>query len=311
MAQIWQRFCKNLEKAVKRKPRLETFDLKSGSAISVQFPNSPLKLEMIVPDGVDCVVAETMVPAQEDITLQVLGEVGRLGVELGTGSIIIDDDRVSDAVWEKSEYQKQYYLPLHSGTLSEPDMDGLVNSGVLEDFRARMQGLLGVPVELEYYMDERPYVLSIDYHGPSEDGGKPPFHFYIHFYELTGAVYVEKVEIPEEQRGQGYGSEMVEYLKWFSRRFGLAYAYLEAKTTAEAFWESHGFQYLYRLNLRRQRRRERAIRRRPGWERSWVGDYRLQEPYWMYKNHPQDDIDFVGSLLTKERKWEKLASIGV
>ncbi|NLV90869.1 MAG: GNAT family N-acetyltransferase [Firmicutes bacterium] len=295
---VWQRFRRQLQRIVDEEPKLDAVDRGSSTVVKVEFEKTALKLEMIVPEETECLVAEAVVPAQREIGLGVLAAVSQLGEQLDQGSVVIEEEGIPSRIWKDSQYVRQYYYCLEENRQrAKADIDGLIISGVLGALRAKLQHRLQSPVEMEFSMDERPYILSVDLHTPlSAEEKTPAFHLYCHLHELTGALYVEKVEIPKEQRGSGIGSELVDYVKWFSQRYGISYLYLEAKNTAEGFWDKQGFTYVYRHNLLRAKRRERAMRRPPGWERSWVGDYRLQREFWLYKNHPQDDLDFVGAL---------------
>lgn len=198
-------------------------------------------------------------------------------------------------------FLRQYYFRLRSQrTLSFEDV---LEGDVLSHWQSEFGRLIDLPVRFQYTLSHRPYIHSVAYYTDEKDkDGEPLFHYYLHFHEITRSIYVEKIVVPANLRGQGVGSYVVAELKRMGREHGFRRIYLEAKREAERFWESKGFTCVYRCNLRKQKRRERMLRKEPGWHRvTRVEGRRLQQPAWKFVNHPQDDIDLSLALSPDER----------
>lgn len=230
---------------------------------------------------------------QVDCDKNTLGPIARacssFGSELECGSILLEP-QVNVKVMEQNGYEKQYIFPLSLQAASRVYCERLQKKG--HECRSFLELTLARDITYHLSHDERPHILSLDWKGEN-------FSLYLHVHSVTQAAYLEELVVPKSLRYQGIGTTVVNYLKDMLLGINCRYLYLSAKKRAEGFWESQGFSYLLRANLRNERRRKKALRRVPGWDRAYFEGERLPEPTWAYRNHPQDDLDLFLAI----RNW--------
>ncbi len=212
------------------------------------------------------------------------------GHELDCASIWFSHDHNS-AILGDNGYAKQFIFRLVTTTPAK------INYFLLESqaqaFGTFLQNTLNCQVEFNCPIDERPYIYSLDWHAKM-NGMK--FSCYLHLHSLSQAAYLEELVIPPKIRRLGIGTLIVNHLKHLVATLNCRYLYLSAKKHAERFWLKQGFTYVFRANLRNERRRIAALRRQPGWDRMCVEGEVMSQPTWFYRNHPQDDLDLYRML---------------
>ncbi len=212
------------------------------------------------------------------------------GDELECGSVLFSSDH-NGALMENNGYDKQFIYSLDHNVDQPIDYPAL-NQGSVE-LCAFFENLLGINVQLRCPIDERPYIYSIDWEG---NVGSSKFSCYLHIHSLTQTAYLEELVLPKQFRRRGIGSMIANRLKRLVWENNCRYLYLSAKRHAEKFWIKQDFIYIFRSNLRNQRRRTRALKRQPGWDRVWVDGEPMLKPISYYRNHPQDDLDLFKAL---------------
>ena len=208
----------------------------------------------------------------------------KAGYICGFGSVFAPSAQKAPTAWEKTDFRRQYIKFLRNARPRKDQVDNLTQDKK-DNLCEKMEHYIGYPVQCKVSLDERPYIISIDFKSEGL------FKCYLHFHELTKAVYIEEIELKKEMRGNGIGSAVVPIIIKIADDLGFKYIYLLAKEKAEIFWQKQGFNYVYRSNLRQIRRRKASIKRKPGWQSTWFNGKRLDYPFWVYRNHPQDDCD--------------------
>lgn len=232
-----------------------------------------------------------------------------LGSEVACGSLIIppeafdagDAESASDDAWERAGFRKNFVISTATGPKSAGGEDTAAGSELLSRgdvlrYHSGLEKAVGENLEWGFPLAERPYIVSLDVATSLEQGEEAPFHCFLHFHELTKACYIEKIVVPEHRRGSGIGTKVVREIVRLASRAGSRYIYLVAKKDAEGFWAKQGLQPVQRVNYRNLRRREAALKKRPGWDVARVGAEKLHHPVWHYRNHPQDDLDLAHGL---------------
>ncbi len=258
-------------------------------AATLEAPDKDVQLEVAWDKEAHFVVGEIHSISTDVET--VLGIYNSLGHRLGCGSVFVPDVP-GDADPEAMGYSRQYVLPLRRSVPT--GVRYWLIDAYAADVQQQLQSLLGIAVTRSCpAVDERPYLYSLEWEGYRSD---EKFALYVHLHSISQSAYLEELTIPDSLRRRGIGTAVLELLARLAFDLHCRYLYLWAKSHAEAFWQRKGLQRIFRANLRNQRRRADALRRRPGWDRAWFEGIPLEQPLWFYRNHPQDDLDLYLAL---------------
>ncbi len=272
-------------------------EIDSGNLVvaKVQGIEQPVSVEVAWNESVDFLAGTLDCPIQH--VGPVLEACESVADELDCGSVVFANQG-RESAFESQGYSRQYIYPAEDlpRPPSDVHIDFCLVDGLIEDFRRELAELLGQPVHCLVSNDERPFIYSIDW---SADLSGDLFKCFLHLHPMTGTAYLEELVVPKALRFMRIGSKAAEGLKSIISEAHCRYLYLTSKQRAEGFWEKQGFGYVNRLNRRSERRRVRALRRRPGWDRAFFQGQPLPNPTWCYRNHPQDDLDLYLAL----RDW--------
>lgn len=273
--------------------------------IDVELTGEALSADLVVDVEREVVVA-TRLEAEASVGAKgILKACEHVGRQVDCGSLFVPPDLLApDAPrdpWERAGFRQNFILPAEPSGEAEhthpvPQSDGFIDGGALADYHDQLQEAVGMELEWGVAHVDRPYIVSLDVASSLAAGEAADFHCFVHFHELSGACYVEKVVVPEGRRGRGIGTKVFHSIHRLARRCGSDYIYLVAKQEAERFWAKQGFRAIQRVNYRNLDRRKDALRKVPGWEVGRVGHQKLRDPVWKYRNHPQDDLDLAAGL---------------
>ncbi len=273
--------------------------------IDVSLMGERLEVDLVVDVEREVIVAKRIQAEASVAARSLLTACEHVGRRVDCGSLFMLPESLpvdaSRDPWERVGFRQNFVLetePLPREDSVQPlaESNGLLQTDALDEYHADLQEAVGMELEWGVAHADRPYIVSLDVSTSLDDGESAPFHCFVHFHELSGACYVEKVVVPEGRRGQGIGTNVFRAIRRLARRSGCRHIYLIAKEDAERFWTKQGFQPIQRVNYRNLQRRQDALRKVPGWEVGRVGAEKLRDPVWQYRNHPQDDLDLAAGI---------------
>lgn len=227
----------------------------------------------------------------EDRLKETLLDLNRVSLNLDSDTVLVQSEQCRFPLWKNQGFTKHYQSIL-SGSPQEMLVDKINDS--LEEAAERIAPYLGEDIQVYEVASDLPYIYSVQLTEKSAEGPlDADYHCDLHYHELTGAVYLDRLWIPDDKRRQGIGTATVDFIKESLERINANYLYLKATASSESFWDRReDFDAVYRLNLRWARRMRLQLKRDPSWDRVYVRGERLAHPLDFYGNHPGEDWDF-------------------
>ena len=230
-----------------------------------------------------------------DCPVQRLGEtlqdLTRVTAEFDPDTVLVQGATGRYRLWQDYGFYKHYQCII-TGTETQFATDRIDQS--LDQTARNLATQLGEEVEVYEVAADLPYIYSVEIvDRKAQHPDAAQYHCDLHYHQLTGAVYLDRLWLAEDKRHQGLGTATVEILKETLVEVGANYLYLRATESSESFWNRYSeFTPCYRLNQRWARRMRRQLRREPGWDRVYVRGVKLANPLDYYGNHPGEDWDF-------------------
>lgn len=252
--------------------------------------NDGVALDLAVGADKSLIVVQNLDSPAELLT-ETLKDLDRMSEALASDTVLVQVDQGDFAAWQEYGYTKKYQCIL-TGEQNPFELERV--DRVLAEMAAEIAAHLEEEIQIFELASDLPYIYSVDLVEASASSPlEADYHCCLHCHELTGAVYLEQLWIPEEKRRQGIGTATVNILKESLAEAGANYLYLKATESSESFWDAReDFASFYRLNQRWARRMREQLRREPGWDRVLVNGVQLEYPLEYYGNHPGEDWDF-------------------
>jgi len=251
-------------------------------------------LDLAVGADKSLIVVQTL-DSPEGKLSETFKDLDRVSEALESETVLINTDQGDFADWQEYGFTKKYQCTL---TGEQNPFELAKVDQMLERAASEIAAHLEEEVQIYELAEDLPYIYSVDLvEASAQSPLEADYHCCLHCHELTGAVYLEQLWIPETKRRQGIGTATVNILKESLAEAGANYLYLKATESSESFWDAReDFESFYRLNLRWARRMRDQLRREPGWDRVLVQGVQLEHRIEYYGNHPGEDWDFFQAL---------------
>lgn len=249
-----------------------------------------LKVDLALDQDKNLIIVNNLACPEERLK-ESLVDLNRLSLHLDSNTLLVQSDAGEFVQWQNQGFAKnyQYLITGTPETFQEEKIDE-----TLDLTAQQLAEHLQEDVQVYEVSSDLPYIYSaqiVDKKAEVPDDAD--YHCDLHFHALTGAVYLDRLWIAEEQRYKGLGSATVEILQNNMADIGANYLYLKATQSSESFWDRKGeFDSFFRLNLRWARRMRQQLRRAPGWDRVYCLGEELEHHLDYYGNHPGEDFDF-------------------